>query len=85
MIKHRRIAAAAIGLLSLTGLACGTRLDRQGTIDDMVDAGIDAAVAECIVDKSVDAVGEDKLINDDKLTAEDEATIQQISLECLTE
>ena len=77
--------AAALGALALTISACGTSLDREGTIDEMVNGGVPRDVATCIVDESVAEFGEDRILelNDEDGTPEENAKLEEITIGCL--
>ncbi len=78
----RRIAPLAIPAALLLA-SCGSSLDREGSIDELVESGLSRPVAECVIDTSVDEFGEDRVISDDDPTPEEEARIGEILFECM--
>ncbi len=71
--------AAALGLA-----ACGGSYDRQDAIDDLIEGGLDEATAVCVVDGIEENFSIERLESTGDLTAEEEATLTDITLECLT-
>ena len=62
---------AAITLAISVGLtACGTSLDRDGTVEGLMANGMSRTQAECIYDDSFLALGEERLLelNDEEIT-----------------
>lgn len=79
-----RALTALLGLVALGAAACGSSFDRGDTINELVDSGLDQATAECVVDEMIDEFGEDKLGSDDDPTAEEQAIVQDIMVDCLS-
>lgn len=88
----RRIAGVVLVAGLAFGLsACGDdKVDRQGTIDELVEQGMDEEQAECLVNGVTDELGDDKVLalNEsdgeiDDLTAEEQAKLEEITLDCL--
>lgn len=75
--------AAAAGMALGLG-ACSGGVDRDGTVDLLVDSGLDRPVAECIVDKSIDQIDVDVLVEDREPTPEEEELLFEIIGECAT-
>lgn len=78
------IAVAAVALLAVS---CGESVDRDGTVDLLVENGVlTRAQAECYLDGAIDELGEDRLIevekNQDYNDAELEV-LEGIQLRCI--
>lgn len=81
----RRAIAMLVGACALVlGLAACTSFDREGSIQEFVDAGLTEPQATCVVDAMIEEFGEDKLKSDDEPTAEEEAKVIEITTTCLT-
>jgi hypothetical protein len=83
----RRIAIVGLAVLSAAGLvACSDKVDREGTVDEMVEQGIPREQAECMVDRLVDELGDERALElndtDQELTAEEEELMGEVVLEC---
>jgi hypothetical protein len=86
----RRIAGVMLAAGLVFGLsACGEdEVDRQGTIDNLVEGGMDEEQAECLVNGVTDELGDEKVLalEDDpdgsSLTAEEQEKLGEITLEC---
>ena len=58
----RKLAPVALAI-ALVAVACSDKIDRDGSADVIArDLGVSQDVARCIVDESIDAVGEGRLI-----------------------
>ena len=58
-------------------------VDNEAVIDELVESGLSRPVAECVIDTSVDEFGEDRVISDATPTAEEEARIGEILVDCM--
>ena len=70
-------------LVALLVAGCGTKLDREGSIEELMESGLTRPQAECIIDSSVEEFGEEKVISDDDPTPEEEAILTEIAFECI--
>lgn len=71
------LAGAALALS-----ACGG-VDREGSIEQLMETGLDRQQATCVLDGSIDAFGESRVTSDDPLTAEEEETMTGIVVDCM--
>lgn len=87
----RRIAAIALAAGLIMGLAaCGEdKVDKQGTIDNLVESGMDEETATCMVNGLTDELGDEKVLafSEDPeggdLSAEDQEKVVEITTDCL--
>lgn len=70
--------AVAVGLT-----ACGASLDRDDSVQDLIDSGLSAEAAGCTFDAMLVELGEDKMTSEDELSPEDQATIVKIIADCM--
>ncbi len=83
-MRTTRTRTAVAGLLAsaLALGACGG-IDREGSIDQLVETGLTRDQATCVLDASIDEFGEDRVTSDDDLTPEEEAAMTDIVVECM--
>ncbi len=74
---------AAISLVVVFATGCTTTFDREGSIEDLMEEGLDRQQAECAIDEMVDRFGEDKLMSDDDPTAAEQEVLFEIMSDCL--
>jgi hypothetical protein len=84
----RKLAMMALALMAAGGLAaCSEEVDKEGTVDDLVESGMDREQAECLVDGLVEEFGDERALElndaDEELTAEEQEAMTDLTLECL--
>ena len=73
---------AGLGLLATLAAGCGTTFDREGSIEEIMEGGFSRSAAECIVDRTVEELGEDRVTSEDDPTPEEAQLFGEIALEC---
>ncbi|MCP3989813.1 MAG: hypothetical protein GY724_12110 [Actinomycetia bacterium] len=82
-MRRVTIGASAAAIAMLLG-ACSSSYDREQAIEDIQEtAGVDRAMAECIVDGVEENFSIDRLESSGDLTEEEEAVLVEITTECL--
>lgn len=79
----RTLIAAAAGLTLLAG--CSTTIDRDGSVDDLVDDGVARSVAECMVDGWVELLGDERMIalsDGAEASPDEELALRQLNTDC---
>ena len=88
MTKRLLTAILAVGL-TVGAAACGNKIDKEGTVENLVESGVPEEQANCMVDRIDDEFGDnddviEELTKDEPdLSAEDQARIQEIITECI--
>lgn len=89
MKKTLTTAAASFAAIALLA-GCGESVDREGTVDEIVEGSggaINETQAECMVDGWIDELGESRALEfndpDKEPTADEQAAIDQITTDCL--
>ncbi len=82
------LSTAVFSLASLALMAgCSESVDREGSIDQLVESGLTQEQAECMVNGLVDEIGDSRAIeitNDpEAATSEEDAFMAQLGLDCL--
>lgn len=80
----RIVSAVPIAVIALT--ACGSSgFDRSSAVESVTETwAVDADVAECMVDRLVDAFGEERLATDRQPTGEEVGVLDEARPECET-
>lgn len=81
-IRQTLMGVVAGGAMVIGLSACGG-VDRDGTVEMLVDAGLSQAQAECVTDKAIDQIDAEVLTEEREATAEEEAILDAIFAECL--
>jgi hypothetical protein len=78
----KTLGGAALVLFLGAGIAACGGVDKEGTVDQLVELGLTEEAAQCVVDKAVEDIPDDVLIGEQEATPEQDARILEIFDEC---
>ena len=85
-VDVKKLAATmALIILGLGAAACGGGIDRDGTIDLLMEqGGLDRETAECVTDGAIDSdIPEDVLTGEKESSEAQDAQMQEIIVDCI--